>query len=76
MNRPSTGAIAFALIPFAASCFSVSLWDRIQPIIFGLPFNFFWLTLWVLLTPVCIFAAYKVEQSRMSNSGREQDGDN
>ena len=61
MKRPSLGAMFFGLIPFAAVCFSVSLWDRIHPIILGLPFNFFWLILWLLLTPICLWAAYRVE---------------
>lgn len=61
MKRPSLGAMACGLIPFVAVCFSVSLWDLIHPIILGLPFNFFWLILWLLLTPVCLWAAYRIE---------------
>lgn len=62
MKRPSIGAILLALIPFAATCFSVSLWDRIDPRIFGLPFNFFWLILWLLLTPLIMWGAYRLEE--------------
>ena len=61
MKRPSVGAVFFGLVPFVAVCFSVSLWDRINPIILGLPFNFFWLILWLLLTPICLWAAYRIE---------------
>jgi hypothetical protein len=61
MKRPTLGAIFFGLLPFIAVCFSVSLWDRIHPIILGLPFNFFWLILWMLLTPLCLCAAYRME---------------
>jgi hypothetical protein len=61
MKRPSFGAVFFGLVPFAAVCFSVSLWDRMNPIILGLPFNFFWLILWLLLTPACLWAAYRME---------------
>src|SRR5215469_18530247 len=53
VRKPSYGAMLFALIPFVAICFTVPLWDRIDPVILGLPFNFFWLIAWLLLTPLC-----------------------
>jgi hypothetical protein len=58
------GAILLGLIPFAATCFSVSLWDRIYPMVLGLPFNFFWLISWLFLTPLCMWGAYRLEVSR------------
>ena len=61
MKRPSVAALFFGFVPFIAVCFSVSLWDRIDPIILGLPFNFFWLILWMLLTPLCLWTAYRME---------------
>ena len=74
MTRPSTGALLLGLIPFAATCFSVSLWDRIYPMIFGLPFNFFWLLLWLFLTPVCMWGAYCCEVPRTNADLSEQGG--
>jgi hypothetical protein len=74
MKRPSVGAIVLGLIPFGAICFSVSLWDRISPIVFGLPFNFFWLILWTLLTPLCMWASYLLDEPREREGSREQDG--
>lgn len=62
MKRPSLGAILLALIPFSAVCFSVPLWDRIYPRVFGLPFNFFWLILWLFLTSLFMWAAYGLEE--------------
>jgi hypothetical protein len=67
VRKPSLGAILFALLPFTAMCFSVSLWDRIYPVILGLPFNFFWLISWLLLTPVCMWGAYRMEVRRVSD---------
>jgi Protein of unknown function (DUF3311) len=64
MKRPSLGSILLGLIPFTAVCFSVSLWDRLYPTVFGIPFNFFWLTSWLLLTPVCMYGAYRIEVRR------------
>jgi hypothetical protein len=61
VKRPSLAAILIGLIPFAATCFSIGLWDRIYPTVFGLPFNFFWLVLWLLLTPLLMWRAYRFE---------------
>jgi len=74
MKRPSLGSILCGLIPFAATCFSVALWDRVYPMVFGLPFNFFWLILWLLLTPVCMWEAYRLEASRSPDTDREESG--
>ena len=51
MNKPSVGFLLFGLIPFGGICFSVPLWDRLTPVVFGLPFNVFWLLAWILATP-------------------------
>jgi hypothetical protein len=64
MKRPSLGAILIGLIPFITSCLSVPLWDRVYPMIFGLPFNFFWLILWIPLTPLVMWSAYRLEERR------------
>ena len=74
MKRPSIGAILLALIPFAAVCFSVSLWDRIDPRSLGLPFNFFWLISWLVLTPLCMWGAYRLEAPRVLDPKRDKDG--
>jgi len=74
VRKPSRGAILFALIPFVAICFSVPLWDRIDPVILGLPFNFFWLIAWLLLTPLCMWGAYRKEAQCASDPRREDGG--
>ncbi len=76
MKRPSLGAILFALIPFGATCLSVDLWDRVYPRVFGLPFNFFWLIAWLLLTPLCMWGAYRLEESRARDTRRPKGGAN
>ncbi len=70
MRRPSLWALVVALIPFCAMCFSVSAWDRIYPMVLGLPFNVFWLLLWIVLTSVCMAAIYRIESSRASKPSR------
>jgi len=74
MNRPSIGSILLGLIPFLAICFSVSLWDRIYPLVLGLPFNFFWLIAWLFLTPLCMWGAYRLETPGPADGKREREG--
>jgi hypothetical protein len=64
VKKPCLGSVFLGLIPFIAVCFSVPLWDRIHPMLLGLPFNLFWLISWILLTPLCMWGAYRVEVSR------------
>jgi hypothetical protein len=72
MHRPSLGAVLCGLIPFVAICFSVSWWDRIYPMVFGLPFNLFWLIAWVVVTPFIMWGAYRLEMAKLA--GRQQEG--
>jgi hypothetical protein len=39
-------------IPFA---------NRVEPRILGMPFLLAWIALWMLLTPVCLYAIYHIE---------------
>jgi hypothetical protein len=66
---PSLGAILLALVPFAAICFSVPLWDRVRPMLLGIPFNLFWLILWIVLTPLFMWVAYRLEAARIKREG-------
>jgi hypothetical protein len=69
VKKPSPGALLLGLIPFAAMCFSVPLWDRIDPMILGVPFNLAWLICWIVLSSVCMWAAYRVEAARDKKDG-------
>ncbi len=53
-----------ALIPFAAMCFSVTLWDRVEPMLLGIPFNLLWLICWIVFTTLCMWMAYRLETGR------------
>lgn len=72
VKRPSVGALLLGLIPFIAMCLSVSIWDRIEPMIFGLPFNLFWLIAWIVLSSLCMWLAYRVEVARDRKDSRAQ----
>ncbi len=69
-KRPSLGALLIAGIPFVAMCFSVSLWDRVEPRILGWPFNLVWLIAWTLLTPLVLYCVFLIERP---GSGRKPD---
>jgi len=69
VKGPSIRALALGIIPFAAMCFAVPLWDRVHPLIFGLPFNLFWLILWIVLTPCCMWGAYRAERADHRKAG-------
>lgn len=71
MKRPSIGALALGIIPFVAMCFTVPLWDRVQPLVIGLPFNLFWLILWILLTPCCLWGAYRLDSAADRNTNHD-----
>jgi hypothetical protein len=73
VKKPSWGAMLIALVPFAAVCFSVSLWDRVYPMVLGLPFNLFWLISWVWLTPLIMWGAYRLEV-RDASASRDKKG--
>lgn len=70
-RKPSRGALLCASLPFIALCFSVPLWDRIHPMFFGLPFNLAWLLSWMVVTPFCLWAAYRIE-TRKSKHGETE----
>jgi hypothetical protein len=72
VKKPSTAALLLALIPFTTMCFSVSLWDRIDPMLFGVPFNLLWLIGWIVLSPLCMWWAYRIETARNSERGRDR----
>jgi len=71
-RNPSWLALLLGLIPFVAMCFTVGLWDRIDPEVAGLPFNIFWLILWTLLTPLCMWGAYRCERRNTAERPRAQ----
>jgi len=71
MKIPRTGALLLASVPFVAVCFSVSLWDRVYPLVLGLPFNLFWLICWIPLTSGCLWGAYCLHSRRADKGARE-----
>ncbi len=63
MNRKNVLSFVLASLPFLAICFSVPLWDRVYPLVLGLPFNMFWLIVWMPLNSLCIWGVYRLRKS-------------
>jgi hypothetical protein len=55
-------ALVLAAVPFLALCFSVPLWDRVTPLVFGIPFNLVWLIAWIPLTTLCLWGVHRLRQ--------------
>ncbi|MFC0190093.1 DUF3311 domain-containing protein [Fictibacillus aquaticus] len=56
--------ILFISLPFLAQLIVLPLVNRIDPVIFGLPFLQFWFFLWIVLTPLCTLGIYQLQKSQ------------
>jgi hypothetical protein len=63
-RKPGLGAVLLAFTPFLGMCFSVPLWDRVHPLLLGLPFNLFWLICWIVISTLCLWGVYRLETTR------------
>lgn len=52
--------VILILLPFVQLAL-LPLVNRIEPIMFGLPFFHFWL-LWIIVTPLCSFGIYQMQK--------------
>lgn len=62
MKRGTRYALWLGAIPFVMLVFALPLVNRVHPVILGLPFLLFWILTWVLLTPLVLYIAYRVEK--------------
>lgn len=49
-------------------------WNRIEPFVLGLSFNYFWMFLWIFLTAACLLVAYKLDPLNvkdLTDNGKE-----
>lgn len=53
--------VILILLPFVQLAL-LPLVNRIEPIMFGLPFFHFWLLLWIIVTPLCSFGIYQMQK--------------
>jgi hypothetical protein len=71
-RKPGTGAVLLALTPFLGMCFSVPLWDRVHPLLLGLPFNLMWLICWIVISTLCLWGVYRIEIAREKRQANTQ----
>ncbi len=62
MQKGTRLALIFGAVPFVTLVLSLPFVNRIEPFVLGLPFVLFWIALWVALTPLALFAAYRCEK--------------
>ncbi len=59
-SRIPTIIIAF-IIPMSAIFLAFPIYNRIEPFVFGLSFNYFWIFSWLFLTALCIFIGFRLD---------------
>lgn len=75
MTKTRVLSFLLASIPFLAICFSVPLWDRVYPLVLGLPFNMFWLIAWIPLSSLCMWGVYRLWMADVSaETSAKKDG--
>jgi hypothetical protein len=68
MARRKFWSFLLAIVPFAGMCLSVRLWDRVFPLVLGVPFNIAWLIAWIPLTSLCMWGAFCLQRGSESTS--------
>ncbi|MED4228364.1 DUF3311 domain-containing protein [Neobacillus cucumis] len=58
--------VLLSIVPFILMLAAIPFVNRVQPIIFGLPFLAFWLFFGMLITPLCNYAIFKLQKTERS----------
>ncbi len=69
MQAGTKYALIPALLPVLSLTAALPLVNRIEPLVFGLPFLLFWILAWVAATPIFLWVAYLL-QGRSRGSRR------
>ncbi|WP_224058730.1 DUF3311 domain-containing protein [Streptomyces kanamyceticus] len=62
--------LLWLLVPFVLYIGVLPFVNRVRPVVFGLPFLFFWLLAATLLTPLCVWLARRGDQRLVERGGR------
>ena len=62
MKKGTRRALLLGAVPFITLVFALPFVNREHPVVLGLPFLLFWILVWVALTPVFLYAAYRLEE--------------
>ncbi|EHR78172.1 hypothetical protein OCC_03938 [Thermococcus litoralis DSM 5473] len=60
-TKAYTYAILLGTIPWIAYVVISPFFNKAEPLILGMPPLMFWNTLWLILTSLCLYGAYKFE---------------
>ena len=69
MSGRIRGAVLLGAVPFLALVLALPLVNRLRPMILGFPFLLFWILLWILLTPLFLWGAARLEERREKPGG-------
>lgn len=61
MKRTTPLSIGLALVPVLALTLGIPFANRLEPRIAGLPFLLAYIVIWIVLTPLFLFAVYRSE---------------
>ena len=64
MNGRIRWSVVLGIVPFLTLVLALPFVNRLRPVVLGLPFILFWILIWILLTPVLLFAADRWEARR------------
>ena len=64
MSRRTRLSLAVAAIPAIALTFAVPFVNRNEPHVFGLPFIFAWIVVWIVLTPPIMWVVHRFIEGR------------
>ncbi len=62
--RPTVRSYALAVLPTLALTAGIPFANRVEPRIFGLPFLLAYIVLWIVATPLFMFAALRAMRIR------------
>ena len=63
-SAPSGRSYAFALVPTLALTAGIPFANHVEPRVFGLPFLLAYIVVWILATPLFMYAALKAMRAR------------
>ncbi len=63
-KRPSGASYALAILPTLALTMGIPFANHVEPRIFGLPFLLAYIVVWILVTPLFMYAALRAMRFR------------
>jgi hypothetical protein len=63
-HRATAGSYALAILPTLALTLGIPFANRVEPRIFGLPFLLAYIVIWIVATPLFMFAAFRAMRIR------------